>query len=202
MEYGLIIDNYISKRYDYLVQCAGNILRKNNKTSVTKFDLVSELTIFLLENREKVDKYIKINQLEGFCVSWMNTQGKYETSQVNIKFNKGNWGELDEVMSNELGTPDINIELSEVSEYEKDLHNILEPSEIEKIMKIDAIVDKLTQSELILFKAYFIENLSYDKIVKKYTFFREKDGKTIKYKCKKSVFNMMRDLKEKINSLI
>jgi len=43
---------------------------------------------------------------------------------------------------------------------------------------------------------------SYDKIVKKYTFFREKDGKRIKYKSKKSIYNLMKDLKEKINKLI
>ena len=90
----------------------------------------------------------------------------------------------------------------DMDEYEKDLTSIFNEEQIEKLLSIERILGILTKSEMILFRAYFVENLSYDKIVKKYTFYREKDGKKITYKSKKSIYTLMNGLKLKIKENI
>jgi hypothetical protein len=199
MNYKQLINDFIQDRYEYLTKYATTILYQNNL--IEPSDLISELYLYLNENKDKVDGYIKINRLEAFAISWMNIQGKYRTSQVNTKF--GNrFEELDEVtFHNLLEDSDIIYEMDK-NEYEIDLMTTFSQKQIEKIMRVDSIMHKLTKIEKILFKAYFVENLSYDKIAKQYTFSREKDGKRIKYKSKKSVYTLMKGLKEKIHQLI
>lgn len=204
MDYKKEIDELITRRYDYLLLCAKNILKKNKKSALTPHDIVSELTLYLYNNKSKVEEYINRNKLEGFCISWMNTQGKFKSSPLNIKYNRSDFNELDDVQLNTIDSLQYEVDVDDIDkgDYELDLKNILDEHQIEKIMLIDKIVDRLTKSELILFRAYFIENLSYDKIVEKYTFYREKDGKKVKYKSKKSIYNMMADLKNKILEMI
>lgn len=199
MNYKQLINDFIQDRYEHLTKYATTILFQNNL--IEPSDLISELYLYLNDNKDKVDGYIKINRLEAFAVSWMNIQGKYRTSQVNTKF--GNrFEELDEVTyHNLLEDSDIIYEMDK-DEYEIDLMTTFTHKQIEKIMKVDGIMHKLSKIEKILFKAYFVENLSYDKIAKQYTFYREKDGKKIKYKSKKSVYTLMKGLKEKIHQLI
>jgi hypothetical protein len=200
MDYKTEINNFIEIRYDYLLECATNILRKNNR-GIDPTELVSELTIHLLTNEDKIQDYIRLNRLEAFCVSWMNIQGKYNTSPMNLKYNIKAY-EMDDYTKETYGEIDEKIDKIDKHEYEQDLLKHFTEGEVKKIMLVDSIYPSLTKSEQILFNAYFIENLSYDKIVKKYTFFREKDGKRIKYKSKKSIYNLMKDLKEKITDLL
>jgi hypothetical protein len=199
MEYKKTIDNYINERYEYLYKCANNILL-NNKRAIEAGDLVSELVIHLYENENKIQQYINMNKLEGFCITYMNLNGKYESSTLNKKY-KLQFVELDNIMANKLSSVD-EYDLIDVDEYEKELNKYFTQYQIEKILKIDSILNQLTIPEKILFDAYFVKNLSYDKICKSYTFFIEKNGKRVKYKSKKSIYNMMNDLKEKINKLL
>jgi len=204
MNYRTEIDKLLSTRYNYLITCAKNVLKKNRKSSLTAPDIVSELAIYLYSNKEKVEEYILRDKLEAFAVRWIDIQTRYATSQLNIKYDSTKFNELDEVAERTLQEISVKDDPEDIdkNEYELDLKNILSEEQIVKIMKIDGIINELTTSELILFKAYFIEDLSYDKIVKKYTFYREKDGKRIKYKSKKSIYNMMNELKNKILRLI
>jgi len=80
----------------------------------------------------------------------------------------------------------------------RDLRNVYTEEQVEKIMKVHDIYPTLSNVNRILFDAYFMENLSYDKIKEKYTFFRTKDGKKIFYKSKKSIYNLMLELKNEI----
>lgn len=200
MEYKKIIDNFLTERYSYLHKCAKNILLKNT-TTLQAGDLIAELVIHLYENEAKIQQYIEIDRLEGFCVTYLNLNGKYTTSSLNKKY-KLQFDELDEVMSKKLSSTDEEYNLMDKDEYEKELNKYFTQEQIEKILKVNAILDQLTMAEKILFDAYFVKNLSYDKICSQYTFFREKDGKKITYKSKKSIYNMMTDLKDKINKLL
>jgi hypothetical protein len=202
MSYKQTIDIFITKRYEHLLQCSVNILKTNKKTILEPNELVSELVIYLYTNKVKVTEFIKINKLEGFSVSWMNIQGRHMTSQVNRKHNINNSVELDDILTNYIPSTDKDLENISETSYEKDLYNSFNEEQIVKIMKVDGVLDELTKTEMFLFKAYFIEGLSYDKIVKKYTFYREKDGKRINYKSKKTVYDLMKSLKIKIRELI
>jgi hypothetical protein len=200
MEYKETIDNYLNQRYEYLLKCAKNILLKN-KTTIQPGDLISELVLHLYENEEKIKQYIVIDRLEGFCVTYLNLNGKYITSTLNKKY-KLQFYELDDVMSKKLSSTDEEFDLMDKDLYEKELHNFFNELQVSKILKINDVLDQLTIAEKILFDAYFVKNLSYDKICAQYTFFKEKNGKRITYKSKKSIYNMMTDLKNKITNLL
>jgi len=196
MSYKKIIDTLITQRYNHFLKCATNILKDDK--NIQPEELISELVIYLYSNKTKVDEYIKLNKLEAFCVSWLTIQGRYQTSPTQIKHSQKEYS-IDE------GTPTpvyIPIEEDYLDEYQKDLSSIYTDEQIKNIISVYNVYDYLTKSEQILFKAYFIDGLSYDKIVNKYTFYRLKDDKKITYKSKKSIYNMMINLKTKILLLI
>lgn len=200
MSYKKEINTFIEQRYDYLLECSKNILKKNNR-GIDPTELVSELVIHLHTNRDKIEDYIRLNKLEAFCVSWMNIQGKYYTSPLNIKYTIRAY-EMDDYTKETYGEIDETIEVIDKNEYEQDLLQHFTEDQVEKIMLVDKIYPSLTKSEQILFDAYFIKNLSYDKIVERYTFYRDKDGKRVTYKSKKSIYNLMIGLREKITDLL
>jgi len=201
MDYYRTITNFIEDRYKYLLGCCVNILKYND--NVLPEELLSELTLHLYTEEEKIIEYIQINKLEAFCVSWLNIQGKYQTSPVNRKHTKPNTYQLDDYTKDSLEYTDEVLEDELYDDYYyRNLSRHFTEEQIGKIKLVDDIIPKLTKSEQILFNAYFIENLSYDKIVKKYTFYREKDGKRVTYKSKKSIYNLMKGLREKITELL
>ena len=201
MDYYKIINDFIEERYDYLLSCCVNILKYNE--NIEPQELLSELTIHLYTEEEKIREYIELNKLEAFCVSWLNIQGKYKTSPVNRKYYKSNTYQLDDYTQDTIEFNDEKLE-DELydDEYYRNLSRHFTEEQISKIKLVDDIIPELTKSEQILFEAYFIQNLSYDKICQRYTFYREKDGKKITYKSKKSIYNLMMGLREKINNLI
>ena len=196
MSYKRIIDTFLTKRHKYLMECSRNILRYNQ--TIEPEELVGELALYLYTHKQKVEEFLAIDKLEAFCISWMTIQGKYNTSPVNKKHTMREYTTDEEydIISVETKYD----ELIDMDDYEKDLTTFLSDSQIDKIKSMGKIIDELTKSEKILFNAYFIENLSYDKICKKYTFFREKDGKVVKYKSKKSIYTLMNALKIKIKN--
>lgn len=196
MNYKQTIDNLITSRYDHLLECSKNILKDNKQ--VEPVELLSELTIYLYSNRDKVAEYIVLDRLEAFCVSWLTIQGRYTTSPTNKKYQSKEYS-LDDSTPTPTTEP---IYFTDESEYENDLASIYTPEQIQKILSVNNILDQLTKTEQILFNAYFIENLSYDKIRVKYSFYKEKDNKRITYKSKNAIYHMMKALKEKIHTLI
>jgi len=197
MNYKTTINQFITSRYNFLVGCAANILKSN--TNIEPADLVAELVIYMDYNELKITEYIGMGKLEGFAVSWLALQGRFASSPTNRKYSF-NAINLDDYNSSQLVTEQATD--FEYNDYENDLTHIYTDEQIKKIMSVDKILDKLNKFDMVLFQAYFIDNLSYDKIVKKYTFFREKDGKRITYKSKKSIYLMMKTLKEKIKYLM
>ena len=81
-EYKKLIGDFLSTRYSFIYECATNIL-KNKKTEAG--DLVSELAIFLYDNKDKLEPYIDIKMLEGFSVSWMRIQGQFSNTPFSKK---------------------------------------------------------------------------------------------------------------------
>lgn len=199
MDYKKTIDEYITNRYKFLLECSKNILL-TNKTPITPGDLVSELVLYLYSNEDKIQTYINFGKLEGFCITYLNLNGKYLTSTLNKKY-RLQFDELDLIKTNKLYNTE-NYDLIDKNDYERELNEFFTQEQINKILSVNSIIDKLSVAEQILFDAYFIKNLSYDKITKKYTFYKEKNDKKIEYKSKKSIYNMMINLKNKIKDLI
>ena len=192
-EYKKTIGTFLQNRYDFLLDCAKNITFKM-KTDPN--ELVSELAIFLYENKEKLDQYIDGKMLEGFSVSWLKIQGRHKTSPFNRKCMYKNDKMTDQIPDTEI------IEQLEEGEdpYITDLRNVYTDEQIDNILKIHDIYPGLHASHQILFRAYFMENLTYDKIKDKYTFFKIVNGKKINYKSKYSIHKMMMNLKQEIKN--
>ena len=193
-EYKKIIDDFLILNWQYLTECAGNILKGRR---ALKEDLVGELTIYLYSSQKKLEDYIDIQMLQAFCVSWMKLQCKYKTTPFSRKFlapieEEWTGGDLDDDgVSSSAFTED---------DYIVDLRRIYTDEQVAKILSIHDIYPTLSEVHKILFDAYFIQNLSYDKIKDKYTFFREKNGKKVYYKSKKSIYNLMLELKNEIKN--
>lgn len=192
-EYKGTIDTFISNRYGYLLECATNILKGKKEEPG---DLLAELTIYLYDNQEKLDPYISIKMLEGFSVSWLKLQAQYDNTTFMRKYKKNN--QKEDIGERISGVEDTTDEDGPEEEYIKDLRRVYTDKQVDNIMKIHNIYPTLSTAHQILFKAYFIEGLSYDKIREKYTFFENKNGKKIFYKSKVSIFNLMTELKEEI----
>ena len=203
-EYKKIVDEFINSRYNFIYEVAKNI-SKNKITEAS--DLVHELVIFLYDNKLKLEPYIDINMLEGFSVSWMRLQAQYDTTPFNIKY-KGKVNKTDYI---EDKGRDIPFEIEDESvidydhldenEYIKDLRYAYTDEQINKILKVHDIYPTLSKVNKLLFDAYFMEGLSYDKIKDKYTFFRtDKLGKKRYYKTRYSVYQLMIKLKQEINN--
>ena len=191
-EYKKIIDDFITRRYKHLVECATNIL-KRNKTNGG--DMVSELTLYLYDNQTKLEDYIDMDMLEGFSVSWMRLQAQYKSTPFSRKYNNTS----EEVKpGKETSTTDGDIEHLNEDEYITDLRTTYNDNQIENILKIHDIYPTLSKSHKILFDAYFLENLSYEKIKNKYTFYETKNGKTVYYRSRTSISKLMTELKNEI----
>lgn len=192
-EYKKVIDIFIQENWNYLYECAGNILKK--RPNLTD-DLMAELVLFLYTNQDKLEDYIDIKMIQAFSVSWMKLQCKYKSTPFNRKYSGSEFNDNFKSIQAEY---EIDWELGEV-DYIKDLKVNYTDSQIENILKIHEIYPTLNPVHKLLFDAYFIEGLSYDKIKDKYTFFRTKNGKKIYYKSKKSIYNLMKDLKDEIKN--
>lgn len=190
-EYKKIIDSFITIRWDFLQECSMNIT-KNKK--IEGGDLLSELILFLYDNQDKIEPYLDIKMLEGFSVSWMKLQAQHKTTPFNRKYGRNNNEDGVEIPDTECQDTD---DLTE-EEYIRDLKSIYTDEQIEKILRIHEIYPTLDRVNKLLFDAYFMEDLSYDKIREKYTFFRTKNGKKVFYKSKKSIYNLMLGLKTEI----
>ena len=188
-EYKEVIDTFITMRWEFLNECSINITKSKK---IDSGDLLSEMVIFLYENQDKIEPYLDLKMLEGFSVSWMKLQAQHKTTPFNRKY-KNNNNESIDIPDTEAEGVDITEE-----EYIRDLRTHYTDEQIEKIMKIHDIYPTLDNVNRLLFDAYFIEDLSYDKIREKYTFFRSKGGKKVYYKSKKSIYNLMLGLKSEI----
>lgn len=191
MEYNKTINNFIESNFNFLLECANNIL-KGKKTDPN--DLIGELIIYLYDHPEKIEPYLDIDMLLGFSVSWMNNQARWKTTPFNRKYQINI--EFDESVLNDIVESSIND--GDEDEYVKDLSTIYTDEQIEKIIKVKSIVPTLSKTNQIIYNAYFNEGLSYDKIKDNYTFFKRNGNKIIYYKSKVSIFNLMTDLKNEI----
>ena len=190
-QYKQTVDEFLTNRYDFLLECATNI---TYKMKTDPCELVSELAIFLYANKEKLDPYMDGKMLEGFSVSWLKIQGRHKTSPFNRKCLYQN-----DKMTDQIPEQEDQIQSTETEDpYIQDLRNIYTDDQINNILKIHDIFPTLHPSHQILFKAYFLEDLTYDRIKDKYTFYKIINGKKINYKSKYSIHKMMMGLKEEI----
>ena len=184
------VDKFLTIKYAYLLECATNITRR---MKTDENDLVAELVLFLYDNEEKLELYNHDDtSLTAFSVSWLKLQATYDSTPFNRKYKcRSNEGEGPEPAEAPAPLPE--------NEYITDLRRVYNDEQVENILKIHDIYPQLSKVQQTLFQAYFMDGLSYDKIKDRYDFFRtDANGKRKFYKSKKSIYNLMNDLKEEI----
>lgn len=187
----LLLDEFMVENRDFLLTCAKNIL--NSKKEKAE-DLLHDLFIYLYENFTTISYIKDKTTLLAFSISWIRLQ---------VKWNKTAFKKLYEVQYEELPVnlpleEDFTIILHGEDPYVKELKRIYNDTQVDRLVKVWKYIPKLSKVNQILFQAYFIEGLSYDKIKEQYTFFREKDGRVQLYKSKKSIYNLMKELKKEL----
>lgn len=180
------INNLITNRYDYLEGVASNILFKYFYPQSKSSEIISELYLYMMNNKEKLISYIERETLEGFCVTWIQTQIRYPNSPFNRK-NAIHEGEFVEDVINDI----VSEELYD-NEYENDLASYLTESQIEDIRSINNILHHLSQSEKILYDLYFVKMMTLREIAA-YSSIK------ISYM---TIYGMVKKLKEKIKLLL
>ena len=75
-----IINNYFSKRYDYLLECANNILKLIKRQDL-KYELVNDAYLYIQTNQEKLKTLLEDGKIEAVVVRWMTMQIKWKDSQ-------------------------------------------------------------------------------------------------------------------------
>lgn len=82
-----MIQDFFSKRYTYLKDCAKNILFRGKKTSPDLItDLVSECFVFIHTNKEKLTDKILDGQIEAIAVRWMDMANRWSDTNWKNKF--------------------------------------------------------------------------------------------------------------------
>ena len=128
-----IIDDFITRRYKHLVECATNILKRNRTNGG---DMVAELTLYLYDNQTKLEDYIDMDMLEGFSVSWMRLQAQYKSTPFSRKYNNTS----EEVKPGKETSTTDDIEHLNEDEYITDLRTTYNDNQIENILKIHLIL--------------------------------------------------------------
>jgi hypothetical protein len=191
MEYNETINNFLEVNYTFLLECATNIL-KGNKTEPG--DLIAELCLYLYDNENKLSHYVGRQPLLAFSLSWMSLQARFKTTPFNRRY-KRNVEYTDTDIKRMTNTP---FEESNDDERLQDLQRIYTDDQCDKIMKVWEIIPELSKTNQIIYKAYFEDGLSYDKIKDNYTFFKKNGKKIIYYKSKASISKMVNNLKNEI----
>lgn len=186
-----LIDQFIVNRQEFLLGVSRSILKKKNDVAE---DLLHDLFIYLYENFQKI-KYIKDEtSLLAFSVSWIKLQVKWKGTG----YKKTYVMEYDELPLNLPLNEDFTDILHSEDPYIKDIRRIWNSEQADKLQKIYQYLPRLSKVNQILFQAYFIEGLTYDKIKDNYDFFRDKPNGRQFYKSKKSIYNLMKELKKEL----
>lgn len=177
------MDEYINKRYSFLRKCANNITKK--RRACANDDLLSELILYVYTNPTKIEKYISDELVfEKFCIKWMNSQFNWSNSPFNNKYRES----IEYIDITNSSYED------ESDEIYKDLSSIYTDKQIDKIMFVYNFYDTLNPAEQLLFRLYFIERKSLEKIKNEVSFTKNK----MRYNNRTIVFLQIKKIKQKI----
>lgn len=193
MSYNEIINKFIEDNYTFLLECSTNIL-KGQKTEPG--DLIAELCLYIYDNESKLSLLEGHNALLAFSISWMNLQSRYKTTPFNLKYKRDvDYTESDLKKIDNIIEEEVEIEISDKL---KDLKRIYTDKQCENILKVNEIIPELSITNQIIYKLYFEDLLSCDKIKNRYNFFKKQGDKITYYKSKSSIAKMVNELKSEI----
>jgi len=75
-----IINNFFNTRYDYVLNCANNILKLIKRQDL-KYELVNDAYIYIQANQEKLRPVLEEGKIEAVVVRWMTMQIKWSDTQ-------------------------------------------------------------------------------------------------------------------------
>lgn len=159
-----IIDDFFTKRYEYLLECSTNILRLISRTDLAT-TLLTEVYHYLIDNEKKIDE----NKLEAVAVRWMKMQVYWRNTEF-----KKQWIYPDKNIKPEYSKYD-NLPYIEQYSFEEEEDKtedelFKEETEIEsKLKHIFLETEKKTLDKRILFDLVFFKNVNTSGKLSKHT---------------------------------
>ena len=72
-----IINTFFTQRYNYLLECANNILKLIKRQDL-KYELVNDAFFYISTNKEKLKEELETGKIEAVVVRWMTMQIKWK----------------------------------------------------------------------------------------------------------------------------
>jgi hypothetical protein len=169
------LDQLFIERYDYLLECAHNILKLVNRTDLDT-TLLSDAYQYVIANQHKIEE----DKIEASIIRWMTMQIKWKGTTF-----KKQWIYVDKKINNNIDTSSLN-EIDETITEEDLLKNevLIE----DKLRYIFHSVDGFTLDNKILFEAVFLNGIN-------------TSGKLAKHTgiSRTSCYYLIKNLKTKLN---
>jgi predicted DNA-binding protein YlxM (UPF0122 family) len=162
------IDEYFKTKTKFLYN---NVVQRVNahKGRIEKEywnDIINELYLYCIDNQDKIEVYYNKNGFDGieaFCIMWLRNQSAWALTPFKRKYNLHR--NYDEYEIGKDKRVEEHIDLTK-TEYERDLENIYEQTDINKIIGIFAVYKVLEKHEQILFDLFYTDNLKKVEIAK------------------------------------
>ncbi len=141
------LDQLFNVRYNYLLQCAHNILKLVNRTDLDT-TLLSDAYQYVIANQHKIDE----DKLEATIVRWMTMQIKWKGTTF-----KKQWIYVDKKINTNVDTSSLN-EIDETITEEELLQNevIIE----DKLRYVFDTIGNMTLDKKLLFEAVFLNGIN------------------------------------------
>lgn len=113
-----IIDNLFTTRYEYLHECATNILKQVKRLDLAA-ELVTDCYFHIKNNKEKLSKQIEDGILEAVVVRWMTMQIRWQNTQF-----KKTWIYNDNIIINVTQLQAIGKQNNDINDNDSDLFTL------------------------------------------------------------------------------
>ncbi len=152
-DYDNIIDDLYTKRYDYFIECANNVLKLIKRQDL-RYELVNDGYFHIKENVDKLKDLIDAGQLEACVVRWMTMQVKWNNSKFKKAWVYAHKIESEKLLENLESYVIIDETISEEELYQ---------DELDKQSKLDHIhnyVNNLSLDQKFLYENIFNRNIN------------------------------------------
>jgi hypothetical protein len=141
------LDQLLKERYDYLLECAHNILKLVNRTDLDT-TLLSDAYEYVIANQHKIDE----DKLEATILRYMTMQIKWKGTAF-----KKQWIYVDKKINTNVDTSSLN-EIDETITEEELLQNevIIE----DKLRYVFDTIGNMTLDKKLLFEAVFLSGIN------------------------------------------
>lgn len=156
-----MLNKFFEERYDYLLECAYNILKLRGKTELAP-ELVTEALLYFTENQdtEKFKSKIKKHKLETLVVRWMTMQILWTNTRFKNEFIYNDTNTVS-LSNNVDGTESWLLDILEDYENKSEEEYLADEKEVrDKLISIAEFINNQPLDQQLLFRDVFINGFN------------------------------------------